>query len=99
MKRYPVMYNDFVLIGPKRDPAGIRGTRYAADALQMIKEKQSLFISRGDRSGTHLTELMLWNRDAGINIEKEKGAWYIPIGRGMSAALKTAAAMAAYVPL
>jgi tungstate transport system substrate-binding protein len=97
VKRYPVMYNDFVLIGPKSDPAGIRGTRYAADALQMIKEKQSLFISRGDRSGTHLTELMLWNRDAGINIEKEKGAWYIPIGRGMSAALKTAAAMAAYV--
>jgi tungstate transport system substrate-binding protein len=73
VKRYPVMYNDFVLIGPKSDPAGIRGTRYAEDALQMIKEKQSLFISRGDRSDTNLTELMLWNRDAGINIEKEKG--------------------------
>jgi len=97
VQRHAVMYNDFVLIGPKSDPAGIRGTKYAADALQMIKEKQSLFISRGDRSGTHLKELMLWNKDSGINIEKEGGKWYKPIGRGMSAALNTAAAMAAYV--
>jgi tungstate transport system substrate-binding protein len=97
VQRHAVMYNDFVLIGPKSDPAGIRGTKYAADALQMIKEKQSLFISRGDRSGTHLKELMLWNKDAGINIEKERSKWYKSIGRGMSAALNTAAAMAAYV--
>jgi tungstate transport system substrate-binding protein len=97
VQRHAVMYNDFVLIGPKSDPARIRGTKYAADALQMIKEKQSLFISRGDRSGTHLKELMLWNKDSGINIEKEGGKWYKPIGRGMSAALNTAAAMAAYV--
>jgi tungstate transport system substrate-binding protein len=97
VKRHPVMYNDFVLIGPKSDPAGIRGTKYAADALQMIKENQSLFISRGDRSGTHLKELMLWNKDAGINIEKEGGKWYKSIGRGMSAALNTAAAWGAYV--
>jgi len=97
VQRHAVMYNDFVLIGPKSDPARIRGTKYAADTLQMIKEKQSLFISRGDRSGTHLKELMLWNKDSGINIEKEGGKWYKPIGRGMSAALNTAAAMAAYV--
>ena len=97
VKRHPVMYNDFVLIGPKSDPAGIRGTKYAADALQMIKEKQSLFVSRGDRSATHLKELTLWNKDAGINIEKDGGKWYKSIGRGMSAALNTAAAMAAYV--
>jgi tungstate transport system substrate-binding protein len=97
VKRHPVMYNDFVLIGPKSDPAGIRGTKYTADALQMIKENQSLFISRGDRSGTHLKELMLWNKDAGINIEKEGGKWYKSIGRGMSAALNTAAAWGAYV--
>ena len=97
VKRHPVMYNDFVLIGPKSDPAGIRGTKYAADALQMIKENQSLFISRGDRSGTHLKELMLWNKDAGINIEKEGGKWYKSIGRGMSAALNTAASWGAYV--
>jgi tungstate transport system substrate-binding protein len=97
VKRYPVMYNDFVLIGPKGDPAGIRGTKYAAEALQMIKEKQSLFISRGDRSGTHLTELRLWNRDAGINIEKERGEWYKSIEQGMGAALNMAAAMGAYV--
>jgi tungstate transport system substrate-binding protein len=97
VKRHPVMYNDFVLIGPKSDPAGIRGTKYAADALQMIKENQSLFISRGDRSGTHLKELMLWNKDAGINIEKEGGKWYKSIGRGMSTALNTAATWGAYV--
>lgn len=97
VKRHPVMYNDFVLIGPKSDPAGIRGIEYAADALQMIKEKQSLFISRGDRSGTHLAELRLWNRDAGINIEQERGEWYKSIGQGMAAALNTAAAKAAYV--
>lgn len=97
VKRYPVMYNDFVLIGPKSDPAGIRGTKYAGDALRMIKEKQSPFISRGDNSGTHLAELRFWNRDAGINIEKENGEWYKSIGQGMGATLNMAAEEAAYV--
>src|SRR5512141_3207704 len=54
VQRYPVMYNDFVLIGPKSDPAGIKGTNDVAKALQKIKEKQAPFVSRGDRSGTHL---------------------------------------------
>ena len=97
VKRYPVMYNDFVLIGPKSDPAGIKGMNDVARALQKIKEKQAPFISRGDRSGTHIAELALWNRDAGIDIDKDKGPWYKSIGQGMGAALNTAGASNAYV--
>jgi len=97
VKRFPVMYNDFVLIGPKSDPAGIKGMKDVAKAFQMIKEKQAPFISRGDRSGTHIAELALWNKDAGIDIEKDKGAWYKSIGQGMGAALNTASASNAYV--
>src|SRR5207253_3931806 len=90
IKRYPVMYNDFVLIGPKNDPAGIKGSKDIVAALKVLKEKQLPFISRGDRSGTHLAELRLW-RDAGIDIGNEKGGWYKAIGQGMGAALNTAA--------
>ncbi len=97
VKRYPVMYNDFILIGPKSDPAGVKGMKDVAKALQMIKDKQAPFISRGDRSGTHLAELALWNKNAGIDIEKEKGPWYKSIGQGMGAALNTASASNAYV--
>ena len=97
VKRYPVMYNDFVLIGPKSDPAGIKGMKDVAKALETIKDKQAPFISRGDKSGTHLAELALWNKDAGIDIEKDKGPWYKSIGQGMGAALNTAAASNAYV--
>ena len=97
VKRYPVMYNDFVLIGPKSDPAGVKGMKDVAKALRMIKDKQAPFISRGDRSGTHLAELALWNKNAGIDIEKEKGPWYKSIGQGMGAALNTASASNAYV--
>jgi tungstate transport system substrate-binding protein len=97
VKRYPVMYNDFVLIGPKSDPAGIKGMNDVAMALQTIKEKQAPFISRGDRSGTHIAELTLWNKDAGIDIDKDKGPWYKSIGQGMGAALNTAGASNAYV--
>jgi tungstate transport system substrate-binding protein len=97
VKRYPVMYNDFVLIGPKNDPAGIKGMKDVAKALATIKDKQAPFISRGDRSGTHIAELGLWNKDAGIDIEKEKGPWYKSIGQGMGAALNTAGASNACV--
>ncbi len=97
VKRHPVMYNDFVLIGPKSDPAGIKGMKDIAKALQTIKDKQADFISRGDRSGTHIAELALWNKDAGIDIEKEKGPWYKSIGQGMGAALNTAGASNGYV--
>jgi tungstate transport system substrate-binding protein len=96
VKRFPVMYNDFVLIGPKSDPAGIKGNSDIAAALQAIKAKAAPFISRGDRSGTHIAELDLW-KAASIDIEKDKGPWYKEIGQGMGAALNTASASNAYV--
>jgi tungstate transport system substrate-binding protein len=96
VKRLPVMYNDFVLIGPKSDPAGIKGNSDIAAALQAIKAKAAPFISRGDRSGTHIAELDLW-KVAGIDIAKDKGPWYKEIGQGMGAALNTASASNAYV--
>jgi tungstate transport system substrate-binding protein len=96
MKRYPVMYNDFVLIGPKNDPAGIKGSKDIGAALKMLKDKRMAFISRGDRSGTHIAEINLW-RLAGIDIAAEKGSWYKEIGQGMGAALNTASAADAYV--
>ena len=96
VKRYPVMYNDFVLIGPRSDPAGIKGMTDVAEALKAIKSKGASFISRGDRSGTHIAELDLW-KAAGIDIGKDKGPWYKEIGQGMGAALNTASAANAYV--
>ncbi|HWU24920.1 MAG TPA: extracellular solute-binding protein [Rhizomicrobium sp.] len=96
VKRYPVMYNDFVLIGPKSDPAGIKGMKDVGAALKAIMSKGAPFISRGDRSGTHIAELNLW-KASGIDIEKEKGPWYKSIGQGMGAALNTAGASNAYV--
>jgi tungstate transport system substrate-binding protein len=95
VKRLPVMYNDFVLIGPKADPAGVKGRDIVA-AFKTIKAKGSPFISRGDKSGTHSAELSLW-KVAGIDIAKDKGAWYREIGQGMGAALNTASASNAYV--
>jgi len=101
VKRYPVMYNDFVLIGPNSDPAGIKGGKDIVKALATIRDKAAPFISRGDRSGTHVAELNLW-KVAGIDIAKEKeskqlGPWYRDIGQGMGAALNTASASNAYV--
>ncbi len=96
VKRYPVMYNDFVLIGPKSDPARVAGGKDILEALQKIKTAGAPFVSRGDRSGTHIAELDLW-RMAGIDIGKEKGPWYKDTGQGMGPALNTAAAMNAYV--
>jgi tungstate transport system substrate-binding protein len=96
VKRFPVMYNDFALIGPKGDPAGIKGSRDIVAALKAIKDKAAPFISRGDRSGTHIAEIALWTV-AGIDIDKEKGDWYKSIGQGMGAALNTASASNSYV--
>jgi tungstate transport system substrate-binding protein len=98
VKRFPVMYNDFVLIGPKDDPAGIKGMKDVAKAFQIIKEKQACFVSRGDQSGTHVAELNLWNA-ADIDIGKIKGPWYKDIGQGMGAALGFANASNCYVLL
>jgi tungstate transport system substrate-binding protein len=95
VKRFPVMYNDFVLVGPKSDPASIMGGKSITAALPAIKQKGAPFVSRGDRSGTHIAELDLW-KAAGIDIAKEKGPWYREIGQGMGAALNTAQGMGAY---
>jgi tungstate transport system substrate-binding protein len=97
VKRFPVMYNDFVLIGPKSDPAGIRNLKDVAKAFRAIKDKQATFISRGDRSGTHFVELAIWNKDAGIDIEKDRGPWYLSVGQGMDATLQMAVASNGYV--
>jgi tungstate transport system substrate-binding protein len=96
VRRYPVMYNDFVLIGPKSDSAGVNGGKDIVAALKAIKDKGAPFISRGDRSGTHIAEINLWHA-AGIDIEVERSPWYKSIGQGMGAALNTAAASNAYV--
>jgi tungstate transport system substrate-binding protein len=95
VKRHDVMYNDFVLIGPRADPAGIKGKNIET-ALKAIQARAAPFVSRGDNSGTHLAELALWNM-AGIDISASKGPWYREIGQGMGAALNTASAIGAYV--
>ncbi len=95
VKRFDVMYNDFVLIGPKSDPAGVKG-KDIETALKTIQAKAAPFVSRGDKSGTHSAELALW-KQAGIDIAAAKGPWYREIGQGMGAALNTAAAMNGYV--
>ena len=97
VKRVPIMYNDFVLIGPKSDPAGIRDLKDVAKAFEAIKAKSATFISRGDRSGTHLAELRIWHKDVGVDIENDRGPWYTSIGQGMDAALQMAVARNAYV--
>jgi len=95
VKRYAVMYNDFILVGPKGDPAGVKG-KDILTALQTIKAKAAPFISRGDRSGTNIAELALW-KAAGIAIATDKGPWYREIGQGMGAALNMASGSNVYV--
>ena len=96
VRRFPVMYNDFVIVGPRSDPAGIAGGDDTLAALREIKSTRSAFVSRGDRSGTHIAEVNLWTM-AGIDIEKEKGPWYRETGQGMGPALNTASSMNAYL--
>ena len=96
VKRHDVMYNDFVLIGPKSDPAKIGGGKDAREAFRKIRALQAPFVSRGDRSGTHFAELEIW-KAAGIDIAKDKGPWYRDTGQGMGPALNTAAGMNAYI--
>jgi len=93
-KRYEVMYNDFILIGPKSDPAKIAGSKEIDGAFQKIAAAQSPFISRGDKSGTNAAELRYW-KSAGIN--PTSGSWYKETGSGMGPALNTASAMNAYI--
>lgn len=96
VERKPLMYNDFVLIGPKEDPAAVKNTKDIVAALKTIQSRNAPFVSRGDKSGTHAAELTLW-KTAGIDIDQAKGPWYRDIGQGMGAALNTASAMNAYV--
>jgi len=96
VKRYPVMYNDFVLIGPKSDPAKIGGSKDILAAFKKIEAAQAPFVSRGDKSGTHIAELKLW-KQAGIDLDKTKGPWYRDTGQSMGPALNTAASMNAYI--
>ncbi|HEY4139240.1 MAG TPA: extracellular solute-binding protein [Casimicrobiaceae bacterium] len=96
VKRYPVMYNDFVLIGPKQDPAMIGGGKDILVALKKIEAAKAPFASRGDRSGTHAAELRYW-KEAGIDLDKVKGPWYSDTGSGMGPALNTASSMNAYI--
>ena len=96
VKRFEVMYNDFVLVGPRSDPAKVKGAKDVTAALKAIAEGKHPFVSRGDRSGTHVAELKLW-AFAGLDPAKTKPAWYREIGQGMGAALNIAGAMQAYV--
>ena len=96
VKRFPVMYNDFVLIGPKADPAKVAGGHDILEALKKIRAAAAPFVSRGDRSGTHIAELDLWKM-AGIDIARDKGLSYKDTGQGMGPALNTASALNAYV--
>jgi tungstate transport system substrate-binding protein len=95
VKRFEVMYNDFVLVGPKSDPAGIGGSKDIVAALKKILQSKAAFASRGDNSGTHFAELELW-KAAGIDIGRVKGSWYRDTGSGMGPTLNTASGMSAY---
>ena len=95
VKRFEVMYNDFVLVGPKVDPAKVGGSKDIVAALLKIRAAQAPFASRGDKSGTHFAELQFW-KAAGIDIAKDKGPWYRDTGSGMGPTLNTAAGMNAY---
>src|SRR3954469_19028496 len=96
VKRFDVMYNDFVIVGPKSDPAKIAGGKDVAEALRKIAAAKAAFVSRGDRSGTHEAELRLW-KQAGVDLSAAKGAWYREIGQGMGAALNMASSANAYL--
>jgi tungstate transport system substrate-binding protein len=93
VNRRDVMYNDFIILGPKTDPAKVKGSADAASALKKIAQNEAVFVSRGDDSGTHKKELAIWQE---ANIEP-KGSWYNAIGQGMGAALQVADEKQGYV--
>jgi tungstate transport system substrate-binding protein len=95
VKRYPVMYNDFIIVGPATDPAKIAGLKEAPEALKKIADAQAPFASRADDSGTHKAELKLW-RQSGVNPSTSSGGWYLETGSGMGATLNTAVGKQAY---
>jgi tungstate transport system substrate-binding protein len=96
VERKEVMYNDFVLVGPKSDPAKVAGGHDIVEALKKVEAAKAPFVSRGDKSGTHAAELRLW-KGAGIDIDQAKGPWYRDSGSGMGPALNMAASLGAYI--
>lgn len=95
-RRFDVMYNDFVIVGPKGDPAQVGGLKDTLEALRRIERAQAPFVSRGDRSGTHAAELRYW-KEAGVDLERARGPWYKETGSGMGPALNTASGLNAYL--
>ncbi len=95
VKRYPVMYNDFIIVGPSADPAKIAGLKNAPEALRKVAEARAPFASRADDSGTHKAELKLW-AEAHIDPKASSGGWYLETGSGMGATLNLAVAKQAY---
>jgi tungstate transport system substrate-binding protein len=93
--RFDVMYNDFVVVGPQADPAGVKGLTDVTAALAQLAAKQAVFVSRGDDSGTHKLELSLW-QTAAVNVSAASGTWYRETGAGMGATLNTASSLGAY---
>jgi len=96
VKRTDVMYNDFVVVGPANDPAGVAGSKEVVKSFKTIAEKQALFASRGDDSGTHKKEQQLW-KAANVDVKAASGKWYRETGSGMGATLNTGVGMGAYV--
>lgn len=96
VRRFDVMYNDFVVVGPKGDPARIGGGRDVVEAFRKIAAARQPFISRGDRSGTNEAELRIW-KDAGVAVDPARDAWYRSIGQGMGPALNMASASNSYL--
>lgn len=94
--RHDLMYNDFIIVGPPSDPAGVAGSKDAKAALKAIAEKKALFASRGDDSGTHKKEKRLW-KAAGVDPSPGSGEWYRETGSGMGATLNAGVGMGAYV--
>ena len=95
VKRFDVMYNDFIFVGPPSDPAGVKSTSTAIDALKKIAASKALFASRGDNSGTHKKEVALW-KATGLDPKQGSGEWYRETGSGMGATLNAAVGMGAY---
>jgi tungstate transport system substrate-binding protein len=95
VKRFDVMYNDFVIVGPQSDPAGISGTRDPTTALRKIADAKAAFVSRGDDSGTHKMELSLWQA-TGVDPKAASGQWYRETGSGMGSTLNTASGLNGY---
>lgn len=96
VKRYDLMFNDFVLVGPSTDPSKVAGGKDTAAAFKAIAGAQSPFVSRGDDSGTHKAELKIW-KDAGVDVKTQSGTWYREAGQGMGATLNVASGLNGYV--